>query len=150
MLKSKMVFCGVVFFLLLFVLCLAGCPQDSASGPNTEMKSITITEIPSGITLAKCTVRGKITYLFDTAIAVDTAPAYAASKTFELNLAGDQTTRWRGSGDYYVVLYDNSSTPKEYWYTNGNDWTSVDDTRKKCAINSAVKTIAFDKFRQKP
>ena len=146
--KDKMILCGVVCLVL--ALCLAACPEEPSSGPNTAPKSITITDIPTGTTLFRCTVREKITSLFDTARAEDTTPVYPDPKTFELYLAGDQNTRWRGSGDYYVVLYDTAVPQKEYWYTNSNEWTSGSDGRKKFAINSAVKTVSFNKFILQP
>jgi ABC-type uncharacterized transport system auxiliary subunit len=148
MMKNTMVLCGAAGLAL--ALWLAACPEDSDSGPNTAMKSITITDIPALTMLEKCAVRENISSLFNTAVAEDPAPEYTDTKTFELHLAGDENTRWRGSGDYFVVLQDTSIPRKEYWYTNGAEWTSSSDSRKRCTINSAGKTIPFGKFKLKP
>jgi uncharacterized repeat protein (TIGR02543 family) len=114
-------------------------------GGNTDPKSITITGIPAEY-------RGK---WFTTGVSGINGYAYnegtnsSDTQTFALkDLSGNN---WTGSGECYLVIRtkngsDDGGGAKDFYYTNGANFTAQSESIPTYNISQAVSTIAFSKF----
>jgi len=133
-------FC-VIAIAAVIVLTTASCASTGGS-KGSEPKTLVITGITgySGDVLVDISSNAK--NLTGSMVAVGGAAISGGSVTVPLVTAKDESKRWNGSGEYYIVLVFHSNGNVIYFYSQGGM------SALKYNFSDATSTIPFNQFRK--
>jgi hypothetical protein len=146
--KRKMYFAAILGMALMAGMFLAGCENSVTPTANADPKTIIITEFSGSSYSGKVAVITLHSSLGNEKVAA-VGGVQITSNRLTLSLYTDEnfTTRWRGSGGYYILfMIGNSAGIEKVFIYSDEEPSHSGNNVPRYSITESVSTISFSEF----